>query len=200
MKISKFVSSALVALVAIGLFAPEQAKAQPPTGMIRFSGNVMLTFDDTTNTFSLDFSSVTVDSTTGTDGFANITQGTALNLATLPIDAGTHVIDPEMSLFEWFTVATGGGEFFEFNHPAGKGLVRLEPSTSSVFLSLRGEFSGFFEPHPSWFGSLKGTGTGETIPFSAVVGTPESGSALGLLALGLVAVEGLRRKTRDPAK
>ena len=198
MTIAKFVSSALVALVAVGLYAPEQAKAGPPSGVIHFSGNVMLSFDGPTNTFSLKFSSVTVDSATGTDGFANIIAGTALNLETLPIDAGTHMIDPAGSVFEWFHVAIGGGEFFEFLHPFGTGLVTLGPPTSSVFLSLKGgEFSGPFEPHPIFIGSLKGTGTGETIPFSAVVGTPDSGSALSLLAVGLVglvAVERLRRK------
>ena len=194
MKISKFIWSVLVAFVAVGLVAPQQGEAAsmaPPNGLLRFGGNVTLSFDPDTNRFSLDFDSVTV--TDGTGSFANF-NGTALDLETLTIDAATHQIDPDNEVAEWFVL-----DGFVFFHPDGKGQVRLGPPTSSVALSFFGinEVSGDFEPHPHWFDQLKGTGTGETIPFSALVVVPDSGSALGLLAIGLVglvAVEALRRK------
>jgi hypothetical protein len=196
-KISKFRWSVLVMFVAVGLFAPQKAEAAPH-GVVRFSGNVALSIDPDTNNFKLVFSSVTITGATGS--FADF-NNTALNLQTFEIDAKTHEINPLQQTFEWFNLGGESGPgAFQFNHPDGVGLVTLGPPTSSVALSFSGltEISGEFEPHPPWFGHLKGTGTNATeIPFSAVVGAPDSGSALGLLAIGLVglvAVEGLRRK------
>ncbi len=197
MKISKFVWSVVVAFVAVGLVVPQQAEAVPiiPTasGLIKFSGFVTLSKDPNAMTSSLDFDSV--KTTLATGFFASIANGTTLDLETLTIDDTNHTILPDV--FMWFVVSIPGKDFAEFNHPNGLAQVRLGPPTWSFVSFGSGELAvpGFLSN--VFYFQLKVTGTAERIPFTGVVASPDDGSALGLLGIGLVglvAVEGLRRK------
>jgi hypothetical protein len=130
----------------------------------------------------------------GTDDYATVPVGTDVNFTSITFNGSGNLTSTNVP--EWtFTV---GLTTYSFD--------LLSLSTASFHsgnpnaLALMGEgtvhITGFDDTFATF--ALQGTGKGFTFTIlqasNTAVPTPEGGSALALLGLGLVAVEGLRRK------
>jgi hypothetical protein len=209
MEKSQFIWSVVVALIAVGLAAPQQAEAvsiKPVHGETSFSGTANITQSGGVNTLNvgnpLAVDSVTEDfipfansdatfaapltgqgffQWTGNGSSAALISGSRWNMQTFTTDI-LNAIAPIDSLKS----LTFDSEDFAF---IGTGIVQIILSSNPV---EQRQSRARFE--------IRGTGndfsyTNFTVVTTAIV--PEGGSALGLLAIGLVglvAVEGLRRQ------
>jgi hypothetical protein len=215
MKLPKFISSFLVMFVVVGLAGMQQAVADiilhPLHGSFKAvgSGNVtpqtptinvltvnpILTVDGVTGAFT-PFAGLQATDTLGNpDSFSAPIrwEGSGSSAVLLDAPSGTG------PFFDVINFSTGSFFVFQLNSLNFADL-------SSTNLTLRGiASSSVFTGSPvtdqfSGSGSFKITGTGQDFSFTNLTvsfSTPEGGSTLGFLAVGLfslVAVEGLRRK------
>jgi len=202
MKISKFVSLVLVASVALGLVAPQQARASVidlncmgdamhPCGMAAVTAG-QTTFDPV-NPFSV----------TQADGIFEGLAGNATLKQIIWTDSGAKaklVGGPIMDA--WVTSLGDVSASFDLNR-----LTFAEAKPDSIKIEGMGKVT-VERPKPGGgFQTIVETATVETEfgegagqPFTYTLiefhinTIPDGGSALGLLTIGLVAVEGLRRK------
>jgi hypothetical protein len=194
----KNLSKTILAFLACGLlscsFFCQQAQAVV-IGAIEFQGMVTLS-SGPNMTSILMFNSVTT-TTRGTGIYDSIQAGTAADFHALTIDNTTHRIIWEVPpLTEFISVDTP--EDFHFIEPGGQGSVRLGPPTWSfqIFGGTRAE--GDSIPINTFgFFNFSGSGTANPIRFTGrVVVAPDGGSAVALLGIALLGLEGLRRKLR----
>jgi hypothetical protein len=202
MKIPKFVWSVFVAFVAVGLVAPQQAEAtfidmlgsgtsgpQNAEGKTTFVPGTFGTFTAGGNFEWLSGPGVTLT-------FKQITwtgSGLSAKLASGPI------------IGEWVaTNTTGLVARFDLNNltPLFRSAIGTVATETSFVLQGKGTLTLTGGLHtfvtPAEFSILQLGPVDEDFVYNGLeadtVTTPDGGSALGLLALGLVAVEGLRRK------
>ncbi len=173
-------------LVSGGLLAP-QAQAVPITGKINFTGGATL---DTQNLNTATRVNSWTDTFT-TAGNTGTFLGTPVNTAVTFFAPWNFNSGPIMN---FWTTANG----FKFDLTASAVFFR-----SSTFLSVTGTgiISGNgFDPTPgTWTFTVNdsASGGGGTATFSFAASTsalPEGGSALALLGISLLVVEGVRRK------
>jgi hypothetical protein len=190
MKIPKFVWSVFVAFVAVGLVAPQQAEAS----LINMDGMGVITSSGGETTFAPFGGAFVVTQSDGPFGplfgaFATFKPITWTGTASSAVLVGGPIIE------EWVAGNSSGQAQFDLQSLTfamatahdlsiiGKGTVFVTGSTT--LLPTGATFD--IESHGSF------------IDFSynvsaLTVTTPDGGSTLGLLAVGLVAIEGLRRK------
>jgi hypothetical protein len=132
----------------------------------------------------------------GTDDYSTVPVGTAADFASITFDSAGHLVGGG-NIPEWtFTV---GSTVYSFD------LLSLQSASfhsgNPNALALMGQgtahITGFDDTFATF--ALQGTGKGFTFTIlqasnTAVPNVPEGGSGLALLGLGLIAVEGLRRK------
>jgi hypothetical protein len=132
----------------------------------------------------------------GTDDYSTVPVGTAATFSNITFDSAGHLVGGG-NIPEWtFTV---GATAYSFD------LLSLQSASfhsgNPNALALMGQgtahITGFDDTFATF--ALQGTGKGFTFTIlqasnTAVPNVPEGGSGLALLGLGLIAVEGLRRK------
>jgi len=200
MKISKFVSLVLVASVALGLVAPQQARASVidlncmgdamhPCGMAAVTAG-QTTFDPV-NPFSV----------TQADGIFEGLAGNATLKQIIWTDSGAKAKLVGGAIMDAWVASLGGvSASFDLNRLTfaeatdtkitieGMGKVTVERPKSKKPIVQTAKFETEFG-----IGAEGKPFTYKTIEFH-ITTIPDGGSALGLLTIGLVAVEGLRRK------
>src|SRR5437868_9071918 len=133
----------------------------------------------------------------GTDDYATVPVGTDVHFNSITFDGSGNLTSTNVP--EWtFTVGLTNYSFDLLSLSSAS----FHSGTPNA-LALMGEgtvhITGFDDTTATF--ALQGTGKGFTFTIlqasnTAVPGVPEGGSALALLGLGLVAVEGLRRKLK----
>ena len=222
MKISKSLWSVLVPFAAVALIAPQQVEAIIIDG--RVGGNVVLTGSGTISEGSginssringgsgineLDFNGLLFPhgplSVTGaTDDFAPVLGSQAtFNLAIRWTGSGSSVtlldVLPGVGGPAWLVPIAGANGFATGTFFSLKSVTFDEDSLTLIGMGTTQTTSGdplVQKDSPARI-VIQGTGQDFTYNNLTVVTTaviPEGGSGLGLLAIGLVAVEGLRRK------
>jgi hypothetical protein len=196
MKLIKPLLAGLIAIVVVSGIAVS-AHATQINGTIGFtsaagssggsasvdgSGNVTIHFN---NPLHVNF---------GTDDYST-TVGSAVNFASFTFDSGGNLLSPNVP--EWtFTVGTTVYSF-DLLSLSTASFHTGSPNALAVMGEGTAHITGFDDTFATF--SLQGTGRGFTFTIlqasnTAVPNVPDSGSAVALLGLGLVALEGLRRK------
>ena len=220
MKISKFLWSVLVTFATVALIAPQQVEAIIVDG--RVSGQIVLTGSGTITESSgisssgissngineLDFNGQLFPhgplSVTGaTDDFAPVMGSQAtFNLAIRWTGSGSSVTLLDVLPTggpAWNAPIPGANGFATGTFFTLKSVTFDEDSLTLIGMGTTQLISGdpLVQKHSPARIVIQGTGQDFTYNNLTVVTTaviPEGGSGLGLLAIGLVAVEGLRRK------
>jgi hypothetical protein len=194
--------SVLVAFVVVGLVAPQQVEA---SSFVQMEGLTTLTFNSSNgrNTLNLSTAGITSDHATGL--FSPLVVGGGNDTSSLmPITwtgsgPGTVLVGAPI-IQEW--TASGGMFTYRFDLKSLTA-TSFEPGSDleltgkgTVFVFHNGQMSPPIPATIEYFSNDVLPPLGEPFIFDArtTVSTPDSGSALGLLAIGLVALEGLRRK------
>jgi hypothetical protein len=220
MKLSKFVWSVLVAFATVPSIAPQQVEAIIVDG--RVGGQVVLTGSGTITQGSginssgidggsgineLDFNGQLFPhgplSVTGaTDDFAPVLGSQAtFNLAIRWTGSGSSVtlldVLPGMGGPAWNAPIPGANGFATGTFFTLKSATFDENSLTLIGMGTTQLTSGdpLVQKHSPAMIVIQGTGQDFTYDLTVVTtAVPEGGSGVGLLAIGLVAVEGLRRK------
>jgi hypothetical protein len=219
MKISKFVWSVLVAFVTVASIAPQQVEAIIVDG--RVSGQTVFTGSGTiteSNGISsnginsngineLDFNGqffphgpLSVTSATG-DFIPIVGSQANFNLAIRWTGSGSSVtlldVLPGVGGPAWDTPIAGANGFATGTFFSLKSVTFDEDSLTLIGMGTTQIISGDPLVQKDSAARIVIQGTGQDFTYNLTVVTtavPEVGSTLGLLAIGLVAVEGLRRK------
>ena len=220
MKISKFVWSVLVAFATVALIAPQQVEAIIVDG--RVNGQIQLTGSGTITESTginsnginkLDFNGqnfphgpLSVTSATG-DFIPIVGSQATFNLAIRWTGSGSSVtlldVLPGVGAPPWRILIAGDGNatgtLFSLKSVTfdEDSLTLIGRGTTQIISSDPLVGDPFVLKHSAARIVIQGTGQDFTYNNLTVVTTaviPEGGSGLGLLAIGLVAVEGLRRK------
>ena len=219
MKISKFVWSVVVAFATVASIAPQQVEAIIVDG--RVGGQTVLTGSGTITESSgissngingggineLDFNGQLFPhgplSVTGaTDDFVPVMGSQAtFNLAIRWTGSGSSVtlldVLPGVGGPAWDTPIAGANGFATGTFFSLKSVTFDEDSLTLIGMGTTQVISGdpLVLKHSAARIVIQGTGQDFTYNLTVVTtAVPEGGSGLGLLAIGLVAVEGLRRK------
>ena len=214
MKISRFVWSVLVAFATVPSIAPQQVEAIIIDG--RVGGNVVLTGSGTINessginsnginggsrTNELDFNGSLFPhgplSVTGaTDDFAPVMGSQAIfDLAIRWTGSGSSVTLQDAST--WNAPIPGANGFATGTLFTLKSVTFDADSLTLIGMGTTQLTSGnpLVQQHSPAMIVIRGTGHDFTYDLTVTTtAVPEGGSGLGFLAIGLVAVEGLRRK------
>jgi hypothetical protein len=215
MKISKFVWSVLVAFATVALIAPQQVEAiiidGRVNGQIVFTGSGTITESNGININSngineLDFNGqffphgpLSVTNATG-DFIPFVGSQATFNLAIRWTGSGSSVT--LLDVFAWSIPIAGANGFATGTFFSLKSVTFDEDSLTLIGFGTTQIISGdpLVQKDSAARIVIQGTGQDFTYNNLTVVTTaviPEGGSGLGLLAIGLVglvAVEGLRRK------
>ena len=217
MKISKFVWSVLVAFATVALIAPQQVEAVIVDG--RVNGQIQLTGSGTitestginsTGINELDFNGqffphgpLSVTSATG-DFIPIVGSQATFNLAIRWTGSGSSVtlldVLPGVGGPAWDTPIAGANGFATGTFFSLKSVTFDEDSLTLIGMGTTQLTSGDPLVQKDSAARIVIQGTGQDFTYNLTVLTtavPEAGSGLGLLAIGLVglvAVEGLRRK------
>ena len=202
MKRKTILAMLAIGFISCGLFC-QQAQATQINGTINFTGFVTLSKNPAMMTSSLVFTGPTL-TTFETGDFASIPLGTnAGSFADFTFDDNTLEIINNPFLFWDFTV---GGKTYQFlleppfltsgNVTLGHGGPNPSPWSFAVSGTGSAAISGFDDTFGAF--TLSGTGTAEHLVFAgsfsvASAPVPDSGSAVALLGIAFVGVEGLRR-------
>jgi hypothetical protein len=132
----------------------------------------------------------------GTDDYATVPVGTDVTFASITFDGSGHLTSTNVP--EWtFTVGMTTYSFDLLSLSAAS-FHSGNPNALALVGEGTAHITGFADTFATF--ALQGTGKGFTFTIlqasNTAVPTPEGGSALALLGLGLVAVEGLRRKLK----
>ena len=219
MKISKFVWSVLVAFATVASIAPQQVEAIIVDG--RVGGQTVLTGSGTITESSgisssgindggineLDFNGQLFPhgplSVTGaTDDFVPVMGSQAtFNLAIRWTGSGSSVtlldVLPGVGGPAWLGPIAGANGFATGTFFSLKSVTFDEDSLTLIGMGTTQTISGDPLVQKDSAARIVIQGTGQDFTYNLTVVTtavPEGGSGLGLLAIGLVAVEGLRRK------
>ena len=215
MKISKFVWSVLVAFAAVALIAPQQVEAIVIDGRINgqivFTGSGTITESNGVNSNGineLDFNGQLfphgpLSVTNATDDFIPVLGSQAIfNLAIRWTGSGSSVtlldVLPGVGGPAWLVPIAGANGFATGTFFSLKSVTFDEDSLTLIGMGTTQTTSGdplVQKDSPARI-VIQGTGQDFTYNNLTVVTTavPEVGSTLGLFVIGLVAVEGLRRK------
>jgi hypothetical protein len=223
MKIPKFLWSVLVAFVTVALIAPQQVEAiiidGRINGQIQFTGSGTITESNGINSNGisgsvineLDFNGqnfphgpLSVTNTTG-DFFPFVGSQANFNLAIRWTGSGSSVtlldVLPGVGGPAWLVPIAGANGFAIGTFFSLKSVTFDEDSLTLIGMGTTQTTSGdpLIQKNSAATIVIQGTGQDFTYNNLTVVTTalPEGGSGLGLLAIGLVgllAVEGLRRK------
>jgi len=219
MKISKFVWSVLVAFATVALIAPQQVEAIIVDG--RVSGQLTLTGSGTitesnglksnglnsTGINELDFNGqlfphgpLSVTGATG-DFIPVVGSQASFNLAIRWTGSGSSVtlldVLPGVGGPAWNSPIVGANGFATGTFFSLQSVTFDEDSLTMIGMGRTQVVSGdpLVLKHSAARIVIQGTGQDFTYNLTVVTTSlPEGGSGLGLLAIGLVAVEGLRRK------
>jgi hypothetical protein len=198
MKISKLVRLILVMFVAVGLVAPQQAQAVP--SRISFDVLATITSSGGETTFSPIGGLTTVDIVDGVFQDLFGATGPVKSFTWTGSDSSVVLLNAPI-IDEWVVSNSSGQARFDLRRLTS---VTLTSSDQFINLTIRGKGtvsavtdSTTLPPTPATIvfdlASLIDDGVNFEGPVETVP-TPDSGSALGLLAVVLVALEGLRRK------
>jgi hypothetical protein len=213
MKISKFVWSVLVAFATVALIAPQQVEAiivdGRVNGQIVFTGSGTITESNGININSngineLDFNGqnfphgpLSVTNATG-DFIPTVGSQANFNLPIRWTGSGSSVT--LLDVFAWSILIPGDG-FATATFFSLKSVTFDEDSLTLIGMGTTQLISGDPLVQKDSAARIVIQGTGQDFTYNLTVVTtavtPEGGSGLGLLAIGLVglvAVEGLRRK------
>ena len=224
MKISKFLWSVLVVLAAVALIAPQQVEAIVIDGRINgqivFGGSGTITQSDEINSNGIHSNGTNSDviheldfngqlfphgplSVTGaTDDFLPLVGSQAT--FNLPIrwtgsDSSVHLLDvlPGVGGPAWTVPIVGASGFATATFFSLQSVTFDEDSLTLIGRGTTQLISGDPLVLQHSAARIVIQGIGQDFTYNLTVTTtslPEGGSGLGLLAIGLVAVEGLRRK------
>ena len=212
MKISKFLWSVLVAFAAVALIAPQQVEAIVVDGRIKgqiqFTGSGTVTESSGINSSGinsngineLDFNGQLFPhgplSVTGATGDFIPAMGSQANFD-LPIRwTGSGSSVTLLDVFAWSILIPGDG-FATATFFSLKSVTFDEDSLTLIGMGTTQLISGDPLVQKDSAARIVIQGTGQDFTYNLTVVTtavPEVGSTLGFLAIGLVAVEGLRRK------
>src|SRR5882724_4259782 len=219
MKISKFVWSVLVAFATVALIAPQQVEAiivdGRVSGQIVFTGSGTITESNGINSNGissngineLDFNGqffphvpLSVTSATG-DFIPTVGSQASFNLAIRWTGSGSSVtlldVLPGVGGPAWNVPIAGANGFATGTFFSLQSVTFDEDSLTLIGMGTTQVVSGdpLVLKHSAARIVIQGTGQDFTYNLTVVTTSlPEGGSGLGLLAIGLVAVEGLRRK------
>jgi len=223
MKISKFVWSVLVAFATVALIAPQQVEAiivdGRVSGQLTLTGSGTITESSGINSNGINGSGINGNvineldfngqlfphgplSVTGaTDDFAPVLGSQAtFNLAIRWTGSGSSVtlvdVVPGMEGPAWNAPIVGANGFATGTFFTLKSATFDEDSLTLIGMGTTQLTSGnpLVQKHSPARIVIQGTGQDFTYDLTVVTtALPEGGSGLGLLAIGLVAVEGLRR-------
>ena len=215
MKISKFLWSVLVVFATVALIAPQQVEAIIVDG--RVNGQTVLTGSGTitestginsTGINELDFNGQffphgPLSVTDATGDFIPILGSQAIfNLAIRWTGSGSSVtlldVLPGVGGPFWLVPIVGANGFATGTFFSLKSVTFDEDSLTLIGMGTTQTTSGDPLVQKNSAARIVIQGTGQDFTYNLTVVTtaviPEGGSGLGLLAIGLVAVEGLRRK------
>jgi len=196
---------AILASITIALLATPQARATQISGTIGFTsaphltgGHIAQSGGTTTVTFNnpmhVDFST---DDYTGTIG-------SAVNFNPISwTGTGASAVLTSSNSPEWsFTIGLTTYSF-DLTHLTSASFGAGNPNAVALSGEGLAKITGFDDTFATF--SLQGTGKGLTFTIlqasnTAVPNVPDSGSALALLGLGLIAIEGMRRKLTSPER
>ena len=186
--------------LAVGLLvAQPQASAVPITGSIGFAGSGGASFSggatgsNTGVTTTVSFGSMSIAARNGT--YASVPLGTPVTLQNFSFTGGgpgnnATLLTPQT---EWtFTIgATTYSFFFASLDPTSAGA-----NQSAISLNGMGTLSvtGFDTTTGSFAISGTGSGGSYSILFASNTALPDGGTAVALLGIALIGIEGLRRK------
>ena len=219
MKISKFVWSVLVAFATVALIAPQQVEAiivdGRVGGQIVFAGSGTITESNGLNSSGisgsgineLDFNGqlfphgpLSVTNATG-DFIPVVGSQASFNLAIRWTGSGSSVtlldVLPGVGGPAWNSPIVGANGFATGTFFSLQSVTFDEDSLTMIGMGRTQVVSGdpLVLKHSAARIVIQGTGQDFTYNLTVVTTSlPEGGSGLGLLAIGLVAVEGLRRK------
>ena len=217
MKISKFLWSVLVAFAAVALIAPQQVEAividGRVSGQIVFTGSGTITESNGINSNGineLDFNGqlfphgpLSVTGATG-DFIPTVGSQASFNLAIRWTGSGSSVtlldVLPGVGGPAWLVPIAGANGFATGTFFSLKSVTFDEDSLTLIGAGTTQIISGDPLVQKDSAARIVIQGTGQDFTYDLTVVTtavPEGGSGLGLLAIslvGLVAVEGLRRK------
>ena len=218
MKISKFVWSVLVAFATVALIAPQQVEAiivdGRVNGQIQLTGSGTITESNGINSngiHELDFNGqffphgpLSVTSATG-DFIPIVGSQATFNLAIRWTGSGSSVtlldVLPGVGGPAWLVPIAGANGFATGTFFSLKSVTFDEDSLTLIGMGTTQLISGDPLVQKDSAARIVIQGTGQDFTYNLTVVTtavtPEGGSGLGLLAIGLVglvAVEGLRRK------
>ena len=219
MKISKFVWSVLVAFATVALIAPQQVEAiivdGRVSGQTTFTGSGTITESsgisssgiNSNGTNELDFNGqffphgpLSVTSATG-DFIPIMGSQANFNLAIRWTGSGSSVtlldVLPGVGGPAWDTPIAGANGFATGTFFSLKSVTFNEDSLTLIGMGTTQIISGDPLVQKDSAARIVIQGTGQDFTYNLTVVTtavPEVGSTLGLLAIGLVAVERLRRK------
>lgn len=180
-------------LLSCGLFS-QQAQATAINGNINFAGSVQ--FD--TNSLATATTVMTWFDINGNAGFSNVVPGSTGNFAGIP--AGTQATMGQPWIFSPSTPTPGLWSVGGFTFDLLSSTI-VTQNASTLVISGTGIVSGNgFDPTAmDWMLTTQSAGgrTGTIFSFSANgVTVPDGGSAIALLGMALVGVEGARRMIR----
>jgi hypothetical protein len=219
MKISKFLWSVLVGFAAVALIAPQQVEAIVIDGRINgqivFTGSGTITESNGINSNAinsngineLDFNGqffphgpLSVTGATG-DFIPTVGSQASFNLAIRWTGSGSSVtlldVLPGVGGPAWNVPIAGANGFATGTFFSLKSVTFDEDSLTLIGTGTTQIISGDPLVQKDSAARIVIQGTGQDFTYNLTVVTtavPEVGSTLGLLAIGLVAVEGLRRK------
>jgi hypothetical protein len=218
MKISKFVWSVLVAFATVALIAPQQVEAiiidGRIHGQIELTGSGTITESTGINSNGINSNGINeldfngqlfphgpLSVTGATDDFAPVLGSQAtFNLAIRWTGSGSSVtlvdVVPGMEGPAWNAPIVGANGFATGTFFTLKSATFDEDSLTLIGMGTTQLTSGnpLVQKHSPARIVIQGTGQDFTYDLTVVTtALPEGGSGLGLLAIGLVAVEGLRR-------
>jgi hypothetical protein len=219
MKISKFLWSVLVAFVTVALIAPQQVEAiivdGRVGGQIVFTGSGTITESNRINSNGTNSSGINeldfngqlfphgpLSVTNATDDFNPFLGSQAnFNLAIRWTGSGSSVtlldVLPGVGGPAWNVPIVGANGFATGTFFSLKSVTFDEDNITLIGMGTTQVISGDPLVQKDSAARIVIQGTGQDFTYNLTVVTtavPEGGSGLGLLAIGLVAVEGLRRK------
>jgi hypothetical protein len=224
MKISKFLWSVLVAFATVALIAPQQVEAiivdGRVSGQILFTGSGNITESNGINSNGINSNGISGSVINELDfngqnfphGPLSVTGGTGdfipfvgsqanFNLAIRWTGSGSSVtlldVLPGVGGPAWLVPIAGANGFATGTFFSLKSVTFDEDSLTLIGMGTTQTTSGDPLVQKDSAARIVIQGTGQDFTYNLTVVTtavPEVGSTLGLLAIGLVAVEGLRRK------